>query len=155
MLRTIALKRTAIVRKTPMHHTAASLARSVLPRPKNPPRPPTEQRKRTESEYARQRREAIARDGAICRFLRRVGGVTRECGAEAHQVAHIERRHVCGKARAHVDVVLRACVDCHQRFDLRLDPDVTVPLERAQRCYDTIVAMNPRTSPPPGGRPTW
>ena len=143
------------MRKTPMRHSAASLARSVLPRPAEPPRPPTEKQKRTESEYARQRREAITRDGSICRFLRRVAGVTRECGAEAHQVAHIERRHVCGKARAHVDVVLRACVDCHQRFDSRLDPDVTVPLERAQRCYDTIVAMNPRTSPPAGGRPNW
>ncbi|GAC1314178.1 MAG: hypothetical protein NVSMB21_25480 [Vulcanimicrobiaceae bacterium] len=153
MIRHVPLRRTALVRKAPMIRRGASLARAGVAKPAKA-RPPSARQKQTASEYARQRREAIDRDGPRCQLEINLLGTWYACGHTATETAHIERRHVCAKARAHVDVVLRACHPCHELFDSRLAPErVRVPAERMKQCYDTIVALNPRTAPPPGGRP--
>jgi 5-methylcytosine-specific restriction endonuclease McrA len=112
-------------------------------------------------DYEKQRRAAIARDGKYCRFERLAagGGTWFPCGRAAHATAHIYRRRECARAADHVDVVLRACVECHDVYDGRTNGPaaypVRVPADREARAFATICAnskVNPPRRAPEGAR---
>ena len=98
----------------------------------------------TSKEFARQRREAIGRDGHLCHFERWVKSDRRwkACLSRATDTAHVYPRRECGSAAAHVDVVLRACRKCHNAFDGHPDDDriVRVPPDREAKAFKLISA---------------
>lgn len=69
--------------------------------------------------------------------------VWRPCGKRGQDTAHIVRRDKCGRAYAHVNVVLRSCRECHDAFDGRAYGDVPfvrVPEALFLKAVATIVA---------------
>lgn len=96
--------------------------------------------KRNPKDYARQRFQAIKRDGFHCVSEVLVDG-WRPCGAKAHATAHVYIRNNCGPVSDHVDVVIRTCVLCHDKLDNRLpnkNPEVRFPLDARQRAWDRV-----------------
>jgi hypothetical protein len=103
-------------------------------------------RKDTKSAESAQRRAVIARDGKGCRFERLQNEGWFECPRIGTDCAHIYRRRLCGRAEFHVDVAIRACRECHNRYDKR-EGGVRVNPAREAQAYRTIVA-NSKVPPP-------
>jgi hypothetical protein len=109
-------------------------------------------RKDTKADEASQRRACIARDGNVCQFEREyIGPLHRSywhpCGKKsATDTAHVYRRRECAKAAFHVDVVIRACRDCHDAYD-QAKGGVRVPAYVEERAWRAIVA-NSKVLPP-------
>lgn len=103
--------------------------------------------KRQPMDYEKQRRDAIRRDGKFCVAEIRIGRAAELCGAEANATAHIYRRWLCGPAADHVDVVIRACVECHDMLDgrLRNTKGVRFPIAAQRRAWDRIVSVSKDT----------
>lgn len=109
----------------------------------------------TKRDDAKQRREAIARDGFACcfeRWFKSEGWL--KCGNSATDTAHIYPRRECGRASSSVIVVLRACRRCHDEFDGHGDGSifVRVPPDREAAAYK-LISMSakvpvPRRKPP-------
>lgn len=98
---------------------------------------------------ASQRQKATARDGKRCVAEKKIGRAWMPCGAEAHATAHVYRRWKCGPVSDHEDVVVRTCVECHDKIDNRIpneDPEVRVPLAYQRRAWDRIAASCKETS---------
>ncbi len=142
-------------RNAPTAPVPASARNAKAPASKMSDRPLLS-RKDTQRDNARQRREAIARDGTICRFERWSKKERRwiECGRHSTDTAHIYPRRECAGAVSHRDVVLRGCRDCHDAFDGHGDRTlaVRVPPDREAKAFRLISMASkapvPRRKPP-------